>query len=91
MRSNCVPCCSFVGAKILDNGRKCGDELVASRRKTKPCFEVVAGVEVMAERAKSLLDGPRGVENRYMGTVNLNLESASRPLNTYRCITDFVP
>lgn len=91
MRSNRVPCCDFVSAEIRDNGRKCGHEFVASRRKTKPCFEIAAGVEVVAERAKSLLDGPRGVENRYMGTVNLNVESVSRPLKTYRCITDFIP
>lgn len=91
MRSNCVPCCAFVSAEIRDNGRKCGYELIARGRKAKPSFEVVAGVEIMAERAKSLLDGLRSVENRYMGTVDLYLESALRPLKTYKCVTDFIP
>ena len=95
VRSNCLPCFDFISTEIRDDGRKCGYEFVASGRKTEPCFEVVAGVEVMAQRAKSLLDGPGGVEDRYMGTVDLNLESTSRPPKSCRqssgCITDFVP
>lgn len=77
MGSNCLPCCGFVCAEVRNDGRKCGHELIGSRCKAKLSFEIGAGVKVVTQRAKSLLGGPRGVENRYMGTIYLIKTSAS--------------
>ena len=79
MCGNCFPCCAFVRAEVGDDGRDCGHELVASGSETELGFEIGAGVEIVAKRAKGLLRRPGGVEDRYMGTIDLSVLSAIRP------------
>lgn len=57
--------------EVGEYGRQGGDEFVAGGCETEACGKGGGGVEVVCETAEGRLGGARGVEDGYVGTVDL--------------------
>lgn len=59
------------GSKVSEDGGQGGDEFVAGGCETEACGKGGGGVEVVCETAEGGLGVARGVEDGYVGTVDL--------------------